>query len=179
MRVGNEIGGTIWRIGSGCADEEYVKVGPPHPEFDPAGDAERMACAARWLPVQECPWHWSADARLAALDDEARLALGGPPAIPLDDLVVCHGDACNPNFLLDDDLEPSGYVDVGLMGVADRHADLAPALLSLGWNFAGMPFDDPAPGYVPKPLDDDFLAGYGIPVDVQRLDWYTRLWKAG
>lgn len=141
----NQIGGTTWRIGTRSADDEHVKVGPPHPEFDPAGDAERMAWAARWLPVpnvlghgahagllflhtralagtnaieltddphataralgvalrrwhdalpvQECPWQWSADVRLAALDDEARVALGGPPAIPLDDLVVCHGDA--------------------------------------------------------------------------------------
>lgn len=115
---------------------------------------------------------------------DARADLGPAPAVPDWDLVVCHGDACNPNFLLDEDLRPSGYVDLGRLGAADRHADLAPALLSVGWNFAGVPFGD-------EPLPDGFdhaglahlreclLAGYGLPVDPGRLDWYTRLWNLG
>ena len=85
--------------------------------------------------------------------------------VPPEDLVVCHGDACNPNFILDADGASLGYVDLGLCGVADRWADLAPALISLGWNYG--------PGWEPA-----FLAGYGIDLDADKLSYYTRLWEA-
>jgi aminoglycoside phosphotransferase len=42
------------------------------------------------------------------------------------DLVVCHGDPCLPNLLLDPGtLAPTGVVDLGRLGIADRYLDLA------------------------------------------------------
>lgn len=113
------------------------------------------------VPVDGCPWDWSVERRLAgkAID---RSMLGNQPAL---DPVVCHGDACNPNFLLDPSGRCVGYVDLGRLGVADRWADLAPALLSLGWNYGE--------GWQP-----DFLSGYGIAPDPAKQEFYTRLWNS-
>ena len=74
------------------------------------------------LPLDDCPF-------------------GPPPWVtdspPIDRLVVCHGDACAPNTLIDDDGRFCGHVDLGDLGVADRWADLAVATLSLSWNYSG------------------------------------------
>jgi kanamycin kinase len=58
------------------------------------------------LPAERCPFSWSVETRLAGVDDDA---LYSSP--PIDRLVVCHGDACAPNAIIDDDGEFSGYVD--------------------------------------------------------------------
>jgi len=68
------------------------------------------------LPVAGCPFSWSVETRLARVNKPVELS--EPP--PIDRLVVCHGDACSPNTLIDDAGKCSGHVDFGEMGVADR-----------------------------------------------------------
>jgi kanamycin kinase len=116
------------------------------------------------LPERTCPFEWSATSRLDALTPAARARLGEPP--PIDRLVVCHGDACAPNTLIDDGGRCCGHVDLGELGVADRWADLAVATLSLGWNYPG------------RVREAEFFAAYGVEPDPARIDYYRRLWQA-
>ncbi|MFD1731534.1 APH(3') family aminoglycoside O-phosphotransferase [Deinococcus malanensis] len=61
-----------------------------------------------------------------------------------EDLVVTHGDACLPNFIISGEFV-EGLIDLGRAGLADRHADLALAWRStrhnLGDTYAGMFLD--------------------------------------
>ncbi|MDG4821218.1 aminoglycoside 3'-phosphotransferase [Asanoa sp. WMMD1127] len=102
---------------------------------------------------------WSADRLLA----ELRATRPRDP----EDLVVGHGDPCLPNFLFDDDLRPTGVVDVVRLGVADRHNDLAIATrhLTARWSSAsaadlltayGRPDPDPAKIAFYRLLDEFF-----------------------
>jgi kanamycin kinase len=103
------------------------------------------------LPVDDCPF-------------------GAPPwvtgSLSVDRLVVCHGDACAPNTLIDGAGRCGGHVDLGDLGVADRWADLAVATLSLSWNYAGD-------------WERDLLDAYGVDPDPERVDFYRALWNAG
>jgi kanamycin kinase len=135
------------------------------------------------LPAASCPFSWSAGQRL---DDARRQAAAGrlDPAgwhpcyqaltavealrqaaamPPPDKLVVCHGDACAPNTLLDEDGHWAGHVDLGLLGVADRWADLAVATWSADWNYG--------PGW-----DGLLLDAYGVGPDAERTRYYRLLW---
>ncbi|HKT56991.1 MAG TPA: aminoglycoside 3'-phosphotransferase, partial [Microbacterium sp.] len=86
------------------------------------------------LPAPECPFDWTVPVRLA---NAARRGipipetLRRPPQVDL--LVVCHGDACCPNTLLDAAGRWIAHVDVGALGVADRWADIAVASMSTEW----------------------------------------------
>jgi kanamycin kinase len=116
------------------------------------------------LPVSGCPFDWSTSSRLALLPPAVRDGLVEQPAV--DRLVVCHGDACAPNTLIDDEGRYLGHVDLGNLGVADRWADLAVATLSLSWNYPG------------RSWEPEFFAAYGIEPDPQRIGYYRRLWNA-
>jgi kanamycin kinase len=138
------------------------------------------------LPVPDCPFSWSAADRSAAIGERARRGLldpadwhaehGGEPVPvllrrladppPDDRLVVCHGDACAPNTLLDGSAAVAGYVDLGSLGVADRWADLAVASWSLDWNYGA--------GYQAA-----FFDSYGVEPDTERIGYYRLLWDLG
>jgi kanamycin kinase len=82
---------------------------------------------------------------------------------PVDeDLVVCHGDYCPPNALLEGG-RVTGYVDLGELGVADRWWDVAVGGWSTAWNF----------GEALEPL---FYESYGITADPQRIRFYRLLY---
>jgi kanamycin kinase len=104
----------------------------------------------RWHPVHQHLTPAEALARLAEVPDANRL-------------VVCHGDACAPNTLLDHDGRCSGHVDLGAAGVADAWADLAVATWSTQWNYG--------PGWEKVLLD-----AYGIDADPVRTAYYRLLW---
>ena len=91
----------------------------------------------------------------------ALVYLENPP--PIDRLVVCHGDACAPNTLLDSAGRWTAHDDLGSLGVADRWADLAVACWSLEWNYGD--------GWEPTLLD-----AYGIEPDSNRTAYYRLIW---
>jgi kanamycin kinase len=79
-----------------------------------------------------------------------------------EDLVVCHGDYCAPNMLLQRG-RVTGYVDLGELGAADRWWDVAVGAWSVGWNF----------GEEHEPL---FFEGYGVEPDPGRIRFYRLLY---
>jgi kanamycin kinase len=116
------------------------------------------------LPVDTCPFSWRVEERTADLDTArcSRLA----PAPGIDRLVVCHGDPCAPNTILDDGGRWVGHVDLGHLGVADRWADLAVGSWSLEWNY-GCGFEA------------SFFDAYDITPDPERIAFYRTLWDLG
>ncbi|ARQ67179.1 APH(3'') family aminoglycoside O-phosphotransferase [Mycobacteroides abscessus] len=85
------------------------------------------------------------------------------------DLVVCHGDLCLPNIVIaPGDFSVAGFIDLGRLGLADRHADLA--LL-----FANARETWPGDGWVTAAAHERFLNRYGAPADPERLAFYLRL----
>jgi kanamycin kinase len=83
--------------------------------------------------------------------------------------VVCHGDPCLPNLMIDSGIgHCTGLIDLGRLGVADRYLDLALTTRSMS-----------APDKNPQYGADDaaaFLNRYGIrESDQWRLDYYRLL----
>lgn len=158
---------------------------------------ERIAAAVRGLhdvPVRQCPFRRDVDGMVAVARDvvargavnPAFLSTGQqrtPPAellarlvpqLPLRreqeaaDAVVCHGDLCLPNIVLDPrTLDVSGFIDLGRLGRADRHADLALLLANARHSWKD---EERA-----RAADTVFAETYGVALDHDRLRFYLHL----
>ncbi len=158
---------------------------------------DHIADAVRGLhevPARQCPFRRDLDGMVAVARDVVTRGAVNPEFLPLGqrhtppadllgrlepqvarrreqeaaDTVVCHGDLCLPNIVLDPrTLEVSGFIDLGRLGRADRHADLALLLANARETW---PDEEGA-----RAADAAFAARYGIPVDHDRLRFYLHL----
>jgi aminoglycoside phosphotransferase len=176
-----------WLVTSALPGENAVTARwTAHPSIAVAAIGAGLRAFHDALPVDDCPFSWSLEDRLADIHRRAALGmlaperwhedhrhlsleraieiLEAPP--PIDRLVVCHGDTCAPNTLIGDDGRCTGHVDLGALGIADRWADLAIATWSTRWNYG--------PGF-----ESAVLAAYGIAPDEERTRYYRLLWDLG
>ena len=181
---GSEVG-TDWLVTTGLGGQDGA-----HPEQlqNPERLARALAQGLRRFhddaPVVGCPFDSRLDTTLAHV--RRRVAAGAidpdrdfhpefqhlAPSEALEilevsrpsseDLVVCHGDYCAPNVLIEDG-QAVGYIDLGEVGVADRWWDLAAATWSITWNLG--------PGY-----EDLFLSEYGAEPDPGRREYYRLMY---
>jgi len=153
------------------------------PQRAVVGIGEGLRALHDALPAPGCPFSWTAEDRTADAHRQAdageldpaswhdvHRSLSVPQALhllseppPVDRLVVCHGDACAPNTLLDEHGDYTGHVDLGRLGLADRWADLAVATWSTSWNYG--------PGW-----ENTLLSAYGVSPDPSRTAYYRLLW---
>jgi aminoglycoside phosphotransferase len=175
-----------WMVTGGLPGRSAVD---DHCKRDPGTAVRAIGAGLRALhdvlPVADCPFDWSAELRSARVRSRAAAGRVDPAAWrpeirqvgtveraldvladipPVDELVVCHGDACAPNTLVGDDGTCTGHVDLGALGVADRWADLAIATWSTQWNYG--------PGW-----EEPLLEAYGVRADPERIMYYRLLWE--
>jgi kanamycin kinase len=134
-------------------------------------------------PTDDCPFDFTLD---VALEHVARRVHGGremwddlheeykhmTPVQVLEellrtrpsseDVVVCHGDYCFPNMLLEDGVV-TGYLDLGELGLADRWWDIAVGAWSVTWN-------------VDPKWEPAFYESYGVEPDPERIRFYRLLY---
>ncbi|MFC5891080.1 APH(3'') family aminoglycoside O-phosphotransferase [Kitasatospora sp. CM 4170] len=164
---------------------------------DLRGSWERIADAVRRLhevPVSQCPFHRGLDTMVTLARDVVARDAVNPQFLPVEqqhtppagllarlarqvprrrdqeagDAVVCHGDLCLPNIMLDPQtLDVSGFIDLGRLGQADRYADLALLLANARetWADEGQA----------RAADVAFAERYGITLDDERLRFYLDL----
>lgn len=136
------------------------------PEIAVRAVGEALRALHDALPVPECPWSWQAADRITSAEARGiRVPDVLRDAPEVDRLVVCHGDACCPNTLLDTEGRWLAHVDLAALGTGDRWADIAAASMSTLWNYG--------PGW-----SDLLIEAYGVTPDRERLAYYQDLWNA-
>ncbi|WP_435852216.1 APH(3'') family aminoglycoside O-phosphotransferase [Streptomyces platensis] len=160
--------------------------------WEPIAEAVRQLHA---LPAQQCPFSRDLTQMYAAARDVvargavkseflpveqqqtppdellARLApqLGHRLAQETAETVVCHGDLCLPNIILDPEaLTVAGFIDLGRLGRADPYADIA--LLLASARLEKWTDDQQADS-----AEETFADRYGITLDRDRERFYLHL----
>jgi len=83
-------------------------------------------------------------------------------------LVVCHGDLCLPNILVDPETGlVKALIDLGRLGRADPYGDIALLLAT-----ARETWSDEA---MARRAEQEFAEIYGTELDPERQDFYLRL----
>ncbi len=86
----------------------------------------------------------------------------------LAEAVVCHGDLCLPNIILDRDTHTvAGFVDLGRLGIADPYADIALLLANSRESWQDERRAERA--------DRIFADRYGIDLDAERQRFFLHL----
>ena len=104
----NGLGGLTFQLGAG-PNRRFAEWAPAGSGIDLVAERVRLEWAGRYAAVPVVLDHSS---------DRDGSWLPTPPLI--DRLVVCHGEACTPNTLIDVDGRCSGHVDLSSLGTADR-----------------------------------------------------------
>ncbi len=182
LDVGSDAQGS-WLVTRGINGENAVS---PKWLQDPRTATTALGNGLRALhdafDVGSCPFNWSANSRLQSVerrvkdglisDHEFPLEFAGMTisaallelrVVPAEDLVVCHGDACAPNTLLNESGDWIAHVDFDRLGVGDRWADLSIAAWSSVWNYG--------PGWEQNVYD-----AYGYEPDSAKIRYYRLLW---
>lgn len=81
---------------------------------------------------------------------------------PEEELVFVHGDYCLPNVFIKEE-KLSGYLDLSLAGIADKHLDLALCMRSIGYNFETDQYHEL------------FFKQFDFAVDEKKIDYYLLL----
>jgi streptomycin 3"-kinase len=146
------------------------------------------------LPAQDCPYTRDLGQMFAIAQDVVARGAVNPDFLPIEqrqtppakllarlaeqvehrraqeatDTVVCHGDLCLPNIVLDPHtLTVTGLIDLGRLGQADRYADIALLLANARetWDNENRAID----------ADHIFARHYGISLDTDRQQFYLHL----
>ncbi|MEV0776774.1 APH(3'') family aminoglycoside O-phosphotransferase [Streptomyces sp. NPDC050433] len=158
---------------------------------------ERIADAVRHLhdvPTRQCPFSRDLSRMFATARDVVTRDAVNPEFLPEDqqttpadellarlvpqlaqrltqeaaETVVCHGDLCLPNIVLDpESLDVAGFIDLGRLGRADPYADIALLLANSRETWA----DERAA----NSADQAFAERYGIVLDRDRERFYLHL----
>ncbi|MFI9624562.1 APH(3'') family aminoglycoside O-phosphotransferase [Streptomyces sp. NPDC052042] len=150
--------------------------------------------ALHTVPVRRCPFRRDLDRMIALAHDVVSRGAVNPEFLPVEqqhtpagelldrlipqtarrreqetaDTVVCHGDLCLPNIVLDPrTLDVSGFIDLGRLGLADRYADLSLLLANARETWAD---EEDA-----RAADAAFAERYGITLDHDRRRFYLHL----
>ncbi|HLM17491.1 MAG TPA: aminoglycoside 3'-phosphotransferase [Acidimicrobiia bacterium] len=184
LDAGTADDGSTWlltaKVSGTTAVDERLKASP---RIAVRAIGEGLRAFHEAVPTSGCPFDWSAQRRVERARrianagemhpeswhpshrdlgvDEALALVAEPP--PVERLVVCHGDACAPNTLIDSTGRWTAHVDLGSTGTADLWSDLAVATWSTQWNYGPH-------------WEEELLDAYGIQHDAERTRFYRLLW---